>query len=39
MYLMFMSEDGKSLGEWDGWDGGRVDIGAGKYIATLREPF
>ena len=23
-------EDGESLGEWDGWDRGRVDMGAGK---------
>ena len=21
---------GEILGEWDGWDGGRVDMGAGK---------
>ena len=21
---------GDGLGEWDGWDGGRVDMGAGK---------
>ena len=25
--------DGENLGEWDGWDGGRVDMGAGKYIS------
>ena len=27
----------KSLGEWEGGDGGRVDIGAGKKISTLKE--
>ena len=26
-------EDGESLREWDGWDGGRVDMGAGKKIS------
>ena len=30
---------GESLGEWEGRDGGRVDIGAGKKISSLREPF
>ena len=30
---------GESLGEWDGGDGGREDIGARKKISTLREPF
>ena len=29
----------ESLGEWDGWDGGRVDMGAERYISQLREPF
>ena len=28
-----------SLGEWDEGEGGRMDIGAGKYISHLREPF
>ena len=22
----------ESLGEWDGWDGGRVDMGAGNIL-------
>ena len=30
---------GESLGEWEGGDGARADIGAGKNISTLREPF
>ena len=30
---------GNSLGEWEGGDGGRTDIGAGKKIPTLRDPF
>ena len=30
---------GNSLGEWEGGDGGRVDIGAGKKIPTVRNPF
>ena len=25
--------DGENLGEWDGYDGGRADIGAGKKIS------
>ena len=29
---------GDSLGEWDGEEGGRMDMGAGKYIYQLREP-
>ena len=24
---------GESLGEWDGAEGGRMDMGAGKYIS------
>ena len=34
-------EKGKTeerLGEWEGGDGGRADIGAGKKISTLRKP-
>ena len=27
------------LGEWDDGEGGRIDMGAGKYISQLREPF
>ena len=30
---------GESLGEWEGGDRGRADIGAGKKISPLREPF
>ena len=30
---------GETLGEWGGRDGGRTDIGAGKKISILREPF
>lgn len=30
---------GESLGEWEGGDGGRADKGAGKKVATLRDPF
>ena len=30
---------GNSLWEWDGEEGGREDIGAGKKIPTLRDPF
>ena len=30
---------GDSLGEWDGGEGGRMDMRAGKYISQLREPF
>ena len=30
---------GKSLGEWEGGDGGRADIGAGKKMSILRESF
>ena len=26
-------EDRESLGKWDGWDGGRVDMEAGKKIS------
>ena len=32
-------ETGESLGERDGGDGRRADIGAGKKISTLRESF
>ena len=28
-----------SLGNWEGGDGGRADIGAGKKILTLKDPF
>ena len=30
---------GASLGEWEGGDGGRADIGVGKKIPTVRDPF
>ena len=30
---------GDSLGEWDGRKGGKMDMGAGKNISQLREPF
>ena len=33
------AKTGESLREWEGGDGGRADIGAGKKISTLREPF
>ena len=26
-------EDEDSLREWDGWDEGGVDVGAGKYLS------
>ena len=26
-------EDEESLRDWDGWDEGGVDVGAGKYIS------
>ena len=29
----------ESLGEWEGGDGGRADIGAGKKVPTVRDPF
>ena len=29
----------ESLGEWENGDGGRADIGVGKKIPTLRDPF
>ena len=32
-------ESGERFGEWEGGDGGRADIGAGKKISTLRESF
>ena len=28
-----IARDGGNLGKWDGWDKGRVDMGAGKYIS------
>ena len=30
---------GDGLGEWDVVEGGRMDMGAGKYISQLRESF
>ena len=30
---------GNSLGEWEGGDEGKADIGAEKKMSTLRDPF
>ena len=39
LYIVMRALGEMLLGEWEGGDGGRADIGAGKKISPLREPF